>query len=420
MSAPAVAAEAREIHPLRSGPGRLLVLVSLLGSIGYGLYSAGSAVYFVREVGLSPTLVGTGLSAAGFAGLFAGLPIGRVADRFGAKRVAVAMAAARTVPLAFALWVDAFWQVLLIVLVLGIAESGWTVAEEATIAHVTAGAGRVRISAALRAVFNVGLTVGSLLAGVALAIGTRHAYDSLIWAYVTTSVLGAVLYTRLPRTPARGDGGGPKALSSRALRDRPYMSVALVSCLSTLGDTLLSIGLPLWIVSDTAAPRSMAGWLLGINTLLVAALQIKVAKAADTMPGAIRSQQVALVALALCCVLAGLSGHQGRWPATALLLAAVVALTIGEMTGQGARWAMRFTLAPPSAQGEYGAAFRLGLIIPRAAGPVLVTSLTSNWRMSGWLVLCALFLAGVGLTRPVTQWAVRTRPAEAAEAAETT
>ncbi|HTJ69427.1 MAG TPA: MFS transporter [Actinospica sp.] len=414
MSAPATTSEAREVHPLRTGPGRLLVLVSLLGSVGYGLYTAGSAVYFVREVGLSPTMVGTGLSVAGFVGLFAGLPIGRVADRLGPKRVAVVAATARTLPLVFALWVTAFWQVLLIVLVLGVAESGWTVAEEATIARLTAGAGRVRISAALRAVFNVGLTVGSLLAGVALAIGTRRAYDSLILAYVATSVLGAVLYTRLPATPGRDIGHGPRLFSGAALRDRPYMSVALVSCLSTLGDTVLSVGLPLWIVSDTAAPRSMAGWLLGINTLLVAALQIRVARAADTMPGAIRSQQVALAGLALCCVLAGLAGHQARWPATALLLAAVGALTVGEMAGQGARWTMRFTLAPAAAQGEYGAAFRLGLLVPRAAGPVLVTALTSGWHLSGWLVLCALFLAGSGLTGPVTRWAVRTRPQETA------
>ena len=62
MSTPTTTPETREAHPLRTGPGQLLVPVSLLGNAGHGPYTAGSALYFAREVGLSPTTAGTGQS----------------------------------------------------------------------------------------------------------------------------------------------------------------------------------------------------------------------------------------------------------------------------------------------------------------------------------------------------------------------
>ncbi|GIG61889.1 membrane protein [Longispora fulva] len=398
------------------GPGRILIAVSLLNSLGLGLYAAGSAVYFVRSVGLSSTQVGLGLSVAGLLGLLAGLPAGRLADRIGPRRVAIGMALATAAPLACAVWTRHFWQFFAIVAVLGIFESGWIVANEAMIARVMAGADRVRTSAYLRSVFNIGLTLGALAAGVALAVATRTAYLTLIWAYLGTSVLAAALYVWLPPVPGTAPAPG-EVRSRRALRDLPYLAVAQHANLTTIGDTLLGLALPLWLVSSTSAPPGLAAWLLAINTVLVACLQVRAARAADTLAGARRLQEWALAALAGTCVLAGFSGMVPRWPAVALLVASVVALTAGEMWGQGARWALRFDLAPADAQGEYGAAFRLGLLVPRAVAPVLVTALTSQWRMGGWLVLAGLFVVGIVLNRPVIGWAVRTRPVPAATSA---
>ncbi|MEU8264347.1 MFS transporter [Micromonospora sp. NPDC048999] len=390
------------------GPGRVLVAVSLLGSVGLGLYQAGSVVFFVRSVGLSATQVGLGLSVAGFLGLVAGLPIGRLADRVGPLPVAVGTAIAKAVPLAFAVWVHDFWQFLLVICVLGVADSGWTVANEALIARIMTGAQRVRVSAYLRAVFNIGLTVGSLAAGIALGVGTRTAYASLIWAYVGTSVLGALLYLGLPAPPGQPDRAARPGV--RVFRDLPYLAVAQHSNLTTIGDTILAVGLPLWVVSATTAPPQLAGWLLAVSTLLVAALQVRAARAAETLTAARRAQEWALAAMVLTCVLAALSAVAPRWPAVALLVACVVALSAGEMWGQAARWELRFDLAPADAQGEYGAAFRLGLILPRAVAPILITALTSHWGPGGWLALAVLFGLGIATNRPVIGWALRTRP----------
>ncbi len=394
---------------MKPSNGRVLVLAGLLSSAGLGLYQAGSAIYFVRSVGLSPTEVGTGLSIAGLAGLVCGLPLGQLADRIGPRTVAIGLEAFKAVPLTLALWAQNFWQFLLIVTALGIAEAGLAIANEAVVAGVTAGSSRVRISAYLRSVFNIGLTGGSLLAGLALAVGTRLAYQGLIFSYVVVSALVGLLYLLLPKVPGTERKAGSPFGAFRALRDVPYIAMAQLLCLSQLGDVVLTIGLPLWIVTSTDAPVALAAWIGAINTVLVATLQVRVAGAAETLTGAIRSHEWALGSFVVMCLLAGAAGYVSVVPAIVLLVLSVIALTAGEMLAQSARWQLRFSFAPPDAQGQYGAAFRLGLLIPRAAGPMLVTALTSQWRFAGWLVLGTLFAAGIAANRPMIGWAQRTR-----------
>jgi hypothetical protein len=391
------------------GPGRTLAVISLLGSLGFGLYQAGSVLYFVRFVGLPALRVGFGFSVAGAVGLVVGLAAGRFADRLGARRVAIWAAIGKTVPLLFAPWVNDFVQFLVVVTALSVAESAWIVANEALLARVVTGHTRVHLSAVLRSIFNVGLTLGSLAASVALAIDTRAACATLVAAYGIASLLEALVCAQMP-ADLRPDAPAEAVRPGRALHDLPYLGVSLHSSLTTLGDTILVVGLPLWIVSDTAAPPAVAAWLIALNTVLVVCFQVRAARSAATVPGAVRTQEWALAALTGCCAAIGLAGLVPLGVAVTLLVIGVLALTAGEIWGQGARFALRFSLAPPHAQGEYGAVFRLGLLLPRVAGPVLVTAVTSQWRVAGWLALGAVFALAILANRPLAAWAVRTRP----------
>ncbi|GIF45981.1 nitrate/nitrite transporter NarK [Asanoa ferruginea] len=402
---------------LTPGPSRLLIAVSLLGSVGLGLYQAGSVVYFVKYVGLTTTQVGLGLSVAGLIGLFCGLPIGHLVDRFGPRRIAIVLACAKAATLLGALAAENFWHFLPIVMLLSIAESGLVVSNEAVIAGLVSGLARVRLAAWLRSAFNVGLAAGSMLAGLALAVGTTTAYRGLIGSYVVISLLVGWLYARLPAVATAEHAGRRSWIRALAgLRDRPYLVMAQVLCLSQLGDIVLTVGLPLWVVSFTHAPTSFAAWLGTINTVLVALLQVRLARFAETVAASVRAQYWALGLMAICCVLAGAASSVATWSAVALLVTAVIALTIGEMLGQSARWQLRFSFAAADAQGAYGAAFRLGLIVPFALGPLLVTALISNLRFGGWLILAAIFVAGMAASRFAIAWAESTRPPEAERA----
>ena len=394
------------------GPARLLAATSLLGSFGFGLYQSGSAVYFVRSAGMAENRVGLALSVAGLAGLLLGIPIGQLADRHGPRGVAIAMSVLKAVPLAAFPWTHAYWQFLAAATVFGVADAGWSVANEAIIAGVITGGARIRASAYLRSVFNVGITAGAFCAGLALASGTRAAYLALFAGCVLACLTTAASYLLLPRTPGVPPGEAP-VRGLRAVRDLPYLAVAQISNVTLLSDTVLFVGLPLWLVSGTSAPPSLAAWLVALNTLLVVGLQVRTARSAETIGGAMRTQRWAFGALIVMCVLAGAAGHFSAWPASGLLVVCVVALTGGEMWGQGSRWALRFAFAPPGAQGQYGAAFRLGQIGPRVLGPICVTALTGRWHFGGWLVLAAVFLAALAAGGPVISWAERTRAVHA-------
>lgn len=390
------------------GPIRTIVLVSLVSSVGMGLYLSGSALYFVRCVGLSATQVGVGLSCGGIAGLVLGVPIGHLADSYGPRLVTRALTALLAVLLLAATQVHSFGTVLVVLSLLGVVEAGADIGRSAIISALVASQDRVRVSAYSRSVFNAGFSLGVLAAGVAIGVDSRPAYLSLMLGNALTAVCCWLLYSRLPRIPGnRADEDAPSM--TRALRDLPYVAVAQVTGVTRLGSTVLTVGLPLWVAGHTAAPRPLAAWLIGVNTLLVVALQVRAARGATTVTAVTRLQLYAFASLTLACAGAAFTGNLARWPAVALLVVVTVLVTLGELWGESSRWLLRYELAPDAAQGQYGGVFQLGTALPTVAGPAMVTALTDHLTVTGWLVIGAVFAAGAALTRPSILWAQRTR-----------
>ncbi|AOR32333.1 hypothetical protein BFF78_15770 [Streptomyces fodineus] len=396
------------------GAGRLLALSSFLGSIGFGLYLSAAPVYFVQSVGLGARQVGIGLSLAGLTGVLLGVVVGRVADRMGARETTAVFALGLIATLVAVAFVDSFWTFLPVITALSVAEQGWDVSREAVIAHVLKGEQRVRISAYLRSAFNAGFTLGVFGAGLAIAANTRAAYLAVLGGHALATALGAAIFLRLPRVP-RVTPAPEQGSRFAALRDVPYLLVAQVASLMRLGDTVLLVGVPLWIVTSTHAPRALAAWLTAVNTLLVVLLQVRFARRADTVAGAARLERLAFAALAVACLLIGTTGWLPMWPAAAVLVLAAVVLTFGEMWGEGARWSLRYELAPDDAQGQYGGAFRLGTAVPTVLGPLMVTAATGTGSFFGWLALAAVFAAVVTAVGPVVRLAQRRRPSLAAD-----
>jgi MFS family permease len=115
------------------------------------------------------------------------------------------------------------------------------------------------------------------------------------------------------------------------------------------------------------------------------------------------------LALAACCVL--FASAQGRpvWLALLLLVAGVVAHTLGEMLQGAGQWSVSFSLAPEHAQGQYQGLFAMSVQLGTVATPALATYLLTHFAWAGWLLL-AVPLALAGLIAPATvRWAEGTR-----------
>ncbi|WP_051722731.1 MFS transporter [Streptomyces albus] len=390
------------------GPGRLLVLCTAVASLGNGLYVTGGAVYFVRVVGLSPGQVGIGLSVAGVIALVLGVPVGSLADRFGPRGTTAVLALCKAAMLISAVFVRTFPMYVVMAALLGAAEQTGHVARGALVSGVMGREGRVKLSAYMRSVFNGGFALASLAAGFVIAVDSPDVYLALFWGNAAAMVVVSGLYMRLPRVP-RQPGRPRRKGGPSAVRDVPYILVAQVSGLARIGPTVLALGMPLWLVTHTDAPRAMAAWLMLINTLMVVFLQVYVARDADTVPGASRLQRWTFLVLAAACAVAALSGGIPGWAAAVVLAVATVLFTLGEIWGEAARWGLRYELAPENAQGQYGGVFATGDALAVIAGPALVTTVPDRFGPVGWLLLAALFALSLMLSGPAVRWAVRTR-----------
>src|SRR3954451_14915893 len=74
-------------------PLRRIAVGTLVSAVGNGAWYASWALFLTRSVGLSPAQVGVGMTLAGGAALLCATPVGRLADRVGAREVYAALLA---------------------------------------------------------------------------------------------------------------------------------------------------------------------------------------------------------------------------------------------------------------------------------------------------------------------------------------
>jgi MFS family permease len=387
----------------------ILLVNTLVGCIGFGLYTAVSVIYFSTFADVSVVQVGLGFSITASVWIVAAGPVGRLVDRIGPKEMTVGSGAVQGLLLACLPLINGFTSFLVLMCTLGIAERAASVSREALLAQVVDENRRVVTAALSRSIANIGLTLGTMLAGVALAVNTRAAFVVLLFTYAALTLVVSLISLQYPRVPGRRatTNTGRRGV----FRDPPFLTVAILSGLVAIYDTVLVIGLPMWITHHTNAPAIVFAGLTVTNTLLIVMLQVRAARDVKSVHHARRALvQGSLGAATACAVFGVTAWTDSGLTAAALLAGGVLLLTAGELRASAADWALRFELAHPEAQGEYGAIHSLGSTIRSICGPVLVTYLLGVWAGLGWLALVVMFVVFAAATRLVVSWAECTRP----------
>ncbi|WP_141719385.1 MFS transporter [Micromonospora peucetia] len=396
-----------------------MAAANLFASLGFGMYTAGSAVYFTRHVGIPASQVGAGLTAAGLLWLPLSLYIGRFCDRIGARTAVVWTGAAQAVLLLAATTVHGLAGFLIVVTLLGVVVQGGWICREALVADVVTGDALVGISAYLRSLFNVGVIAGALLSGLALSWDRTPGYQALIIGSALAEATAAVICLRLPKYRQEHFGVSEVPLSD-AVRDVPYLALSVLLGILAVGDTILYVGIPLWVLSQPALPPGLGAWLYGLNAVLVIGLQVRLSRAADTYRGVRRLLMLASIATAVSCLAVGASQGRSVLAGVLWLVVAVVLLSLGEVWSAAAGWKIRYDMAPPQAQGTWGGLFALGSSVNLVLGPVLVTVLTARYSAMGWVLLSLAFVAMTTAVVPAMSWALRTRAPRTGSWPETT
>ncbi|QES48333.1 hypothetical protein DEJ50_11385 [Streptomyces venezuelae] len=392
-----------------NGPARTLATLHFIDSVGGGIFTAGSAVYFIAVAGLPAAQVGLGLSLAGLSGFVSSVLMGMAADRIGARRLLfISMLA---IAGAYCLYpavgsLPAFFAVVGLV---GALEWGSGPLFHTLIMEVVPEGERVSARAALRSVFNIGFSLGALAAAALIAVG-GSVMQALPLGNALSFLLAAGLVLRLPAGPA-APSTTDRVSRFRALKDTPFLSVIGASSLLALHSAVFMVGIPLWLVTSDKLPRSFVPVVFVLNTVLVVLLQVKYAKGSETLDGSVSAARKAGLISAAGCVVLVVCNITTAWVAGFFALAAVLLFTFAELWQSSSVFGLGFGLAPESARGEYLGAFHLHMVAQATVGPAVVSFLVIHHGSSGWLAMCLIFLAGTAAIGPAVQWARKPEPA---------
>jgi MFS family permease len=367
-------------------------VLAVVQSLGFGVFLTSSAIFFTRTIGLTSAQVGIGLSVANVFGLLFTVPIGRLADRFGARVPLLASYLALAVLFTVYCGVDNFTS---FVIVTGLISVGETSSNPLRLTLTRASfppEEQIRVGAQMRSLFNVGFMLGAVLAGGALAVGTRPAFYAVVLFTAAAQAVCAVITWRLAvpaHVPVRHEGG---AKPRSGLRDARFVGLALLVGVLELFQPILTVALPLWIITWTGAPASINAVLLVLDTAMVFLFQVVMSRGAETTSGSARMLRRSGTLLAGCCLVFALTQHAGAFVAVPLLLVGAVVLVLGEISQAAGAFGLSLHLPPPGRQGEYQGVFALGRGLQQTVGPVVVTTLAVGLGRTGWVVLAALFL----------------------------
>lgn len=387
-------------------PLRRIAAGTFVSAIGNGAWYTSWALFLTRSVGLTPAQVGLGMIVAGAVGLLSATPLGRLADRVGAREVHAALLALQgAVALAY-LTVDGTAAFVAVACAGEAARAGGGARNALVLGLCERPADRLAALGSLRSISHVGWAVGAGAGAVVIGVDSRSAYVALLVLNAATYLVYALLVRSVPRVATPSERRG-----LRVVRDAPYLTLAGLMGVLALCWAMMSSGLPLWVALHTGAPRSVSAVIVVLNSLAIALLQVRVSRAMVAPAVAARGALLSGALLSASCALFAITAG-GAGPAViAVLVAAGIVHTAGELVFVAASWGLSVPLMPPDAPGEYQGVFAAGEAAALMVAPALMTTLVAGWGQPGWLALAAIFLVPAASAVPVTRWALAARSA---------
>ncbi|WP_338675169.1 MFS transporter [Streptomyces sp. SCSIO 30461] len=396
------------------GHARMLTFITMVMSLGQGLWMAINAIYAVMMVRLTPSQLGISVGIAAALVLVSSIPLGHLADRAGPRTVQMWSFLSLAPLTAALLFVDGFWSYLIVTSVQGLAYRAGNNARKAMIAANVPRSDRARVMAYIRAAINVTMAIGACLSGLTLAWGERVGYQgAILFTALCFLATGLLTLKEAPVPPVPAAAGAAFAV----LRDVPFLMFTAVDGLLVTHALLLDIVLPLWVIHHTDAPLWMSSVILLINTAFVVAFQIRATRGIDDPKSASWASLQGAGCVATACLMFAMTSGTGLLLACALLVVGALLHALGEIRQAAGSWTIAFDLAPDHAQGQYQGTYKMGGDIGKIFAPAVFTWLIIGQGAIGWIVL-AVSYAVLGAVMPaVVARGLRSRAtAEAATA----
>jgi MFS family permease len=400
----------RRIHPSRLVPRdrsqRWLAFGNLVNMTGTGATLSALVVFLATVKHLPLTQAAALLTTSGLVGVAGALPLGQFSDRYGARAMAIATELACTAATVLLIVVSGVWLLAVCLAVRQLATSANTAARATLMGRLVPAEELVRLRAYQRSVTNVGFSLGALLSAAAMAAGSPNALRALLALDAATFCFSAAATAKLPRV---GSGVRRPGLAKDAMSDIGYVSASTLNAVHTLNRSVVSLGIPLWIVYASHLPHWAVAAALILNTVMVIWLQVPVSPHAESVSACRRSLLTAGLLTAVgCAALAAADTVRDELPLTwTLLVAACLVLSLGEVLGAAAGWTLSYELANQPLLGQYQGLWQLlSDTASKAAGPAVI-----GWALAsgpiGWTTLATVFALTGAASPPVVSWAAR-------------
>ena len=376
----------------RVGEHRRFVTAIVADTVGSGLFMPITLLYFLAMTDLSLVQIGSALSLSALLTMPGAFVIGSLVDRFGPRRMMLAGNLVQAAGMLAYLWADSLVAVALWTTLLNVGRQSFWGSFGNVVTAISAPGERELWFGFLQAVRNLGYSVGGVLAGIALQIGTDVAYQTVVVANAVTFVLAFVLLLDVPDHRVATADDAPLEGWGVVLRDRAYLRLVVGQFGFVAGMMVLNFALPVYVAETIELPGWVVGAIFTLNTAMVGLGQGLVVR---RMSGRVRARMMGLAQLVFVASygLFVVAGWLPVWLAVVVMLVGAAIYTLGELTGGPVFSATAAEAAPDHLRGRYLGLFQLSWGIGGAVAPVAFTWLLAHGATTLWWVLALVALA---------------------------
>lgn len=374
------------------GEHRRFVAAIVADTVGSGLFMPITLLYFLAMTDLSLVQVGSALSLSAVLTMPGAFVIGSLVDRFGPRRMMLVGNLVQAAGMVAYLWADSLLAVALWTALLNLGRQSFWGSFGNVVTAISAPGEREMWFGFLQAVRNLGYSIGGVLAGLALQVGTDLAFQSVVVVNAVTFVVAFVLLLDVPDHRAAHPSDAPVGGWGVVLRDTAYLRLVLGQFGFVAGMMVLNFALPVYVAETIDLPGWVVGAIFTLNTAIVGLGQGLVVR---RMTGRVRARMMGLAQLAFVAsyALFVVAGWLPVWLAVVVMLVGAAVYTGGELTGGPVFSAAAAEAAPDHLRGRYLGLFQLSWGIGGAVTPVAFTWLLAYGQTTLWWVLALVALA---------------------------
>lgn len=353
-------------------------------------------VYLTQELDFSKGRAGVVMGCFGLGSILGTYLGGYLSDRIGYYRVMFWTLFVSGILFILLAQIHQFELLCGAVFVLSLVADAFRPANIAAASFYSSAANRTRSFSLLRLAVNLGFAVGPAVGG--LLAGSKG-YAWLFWVDGLTCIASAILMRIFLVEKKEAPHDEPVQLAgaqpSSAYRDKFFLWFIVITALGAFTFMQLFSTLPVFLKEDFRLDETQIGWLLALNGLLIAALEMPIVYSLESKLPPLRIIAVGTLLIGLSFWVFNFFPH-----VMPLAVGAMVIITFGEILNMPFTNSFAVSRSRPQNRGQYMALYSMAFSTAHVLAPVIGLRIAEDFSYSTlWNVLMVCCItAALGFT----------------------